>query len=133
MIKLKAFSLFFILFSTTLFSQKILKGIVVLNDNIESSLEVNIYEKTNGFLSKVRTNEQFELELFSSSAELIFVSDGFPSIKKLIDFNKNENPFLRVELKVEELSEVILSAKRREVFLLKRMDDFEKKEIYAGK
>ena len=68
MIKLKAFSLFFILFSTTLFSQKILKGIVVLNDNIESSLEVNIYEKTNGFLSKVRTNEQFELELFSSSA-----------------------------------------------------------------
>ena len=42
------------------------------------------------------------------------------------DFNKNENPFLRVELKVEELSEVILSAKRREVFLLKRMDDFEK-------
>ena len=133
MIKLKAFSLFFILFSTTLFSQKILKGIVVLNDNIESSLEVNIYEKTNGFLSKVRTNEQFELELFSSSPELIFVSDGFPSIKKLIDFNKNENPFLRVELKVEELSEVILSAKRREVFLLKRMDDFEKTEIYAGK
>jgi hypothetical protein len=68
MIKLKAFSLFFILFSTTLFSQKTLKGIVVLNDNLESSLEVNIYEKTNGFLSKVRTNEQFELELFSSSA-----------------------------------------------------------------
>ena len=131
--KLKAFSLFFMLFSTTLFSQKILKGIVVLNDNIESSLEVNIYEKTNGFLSKVRTNEQFELEIFSNNAELIFVSDGFPSIKKLIDFNKNENPFVRVELKVEELSEVILSAKRREVFLLKRMDDFEKTEIYAGK
>ena len=36
-------------------------------------------------------------------------------------------------MKIEELSEVVVNAKRKEVFLLKKMGDFEKTEIYAGK
>ncbi|MDA8948616.1 TonB-dependent receptor [Flavobacteriaceae bacterium] len=133
MMKLKVFSLLFALFTTTLFSQKLVKGMVVYTDDSESQLKIKIYEKKIGFITETKVNEIFEFELYQSNAELIFVSDGFPSVNKLIDLKAQDNPFIRIELKAEELSEVILSAKRKEVFLLKRMDDFEQTEIYAGK
>ena len=50
-----------------------------------------------------------------------------------MDFSRDGNFFLNIQMKTEELSEVVVSAKRKEVFLLKKMGDFEKTEIYAGK
>ena len=133
MMKLKGFSLVLILFSTTLFSQTKVRGIVVFNDRFESNLEVKVYESNSGFLETVPLNEPFEIEILPTTTDLIFVVDGFPSIKKTIDFETVSTSFLTIDLMVEELSEVILSAKRKEVFLLKRMEDFDNTEIYAGK
>jgi len=133
MMKLKGFSLVLILFSTTLFSQTKVRGIVVFNDRFESNLEVKVYESNSGFLETVPLNEPFEIEILPTTTDLIFVVDGFPSIKKTIDFETVSTSFLTIDLVVEELSEVILSAKRKEVFLLKRMEDFDNTEIYAGK
>ena len=133
MMKSKVFRIIFIFFSASLFSQNLVKGIVSIDNETESDFVIRVYEKTIGYITQININELFELEFNSSSVELIFVSDGFPSINRLIEFNENKNSFINVELKVEELSEVVLSAKRKEVFLLKRMDDFEQTEIYAGK
>ena len=133
MMKSKVFRIIFIFFSASLFSQNLVKGIVSINNESESDFVIKVYEKTIGYITQINTNEPFEIEFNSSSIELIFVTDGFPSINRLIDFNENKNSFINIELKVEELSEVVLSAKRKEVFLLKRMDDFEQTEIYAGK
>ena len=133
MMKLKVCSLFFVLFSTALFSQNIVKGLVVLDDESLSSSKVKVYEKTKGYITQVIINEPFQFEFYSSSIELIFVAEGFPSVNKFLNFNEQDDPFIRVELKSQQLTEIVLSAKRKEVFLLKRMEDFEQTEIYAGK
>lgn len=110
-----------------------MEGIVVLEDKTLSSQKVKVYEKTKGYIAQITTNESFKFEFYSSNIELIFVAEGFPSVKQSIDFNERVESFVRIELKVQELSEIVISAKRKEVFLLKRMEDFEQTEIYAGK
>ena len=107
--------------------------VVTLDEKFESDIEVKVYEKTSGFITRVKVNEPFELIFKASSVELIFVTEGYPSINRVIDFSKKEQSVIKIELKVEELSEVVISAKRREVFLLKRLEDFQQTEIYAGK
>tara|TARA_Y100000385_G_scaffold238014_1_gene252844 strand:- start:2263 stop:4686 length:2424 start_codon:yes stop_codon:yes gene_type:complete len=131
--KLKAFNLFFLVFTTSIFSQNSVKCLVTLEDENQSDIEVKVYEKNIGFITQAKINVPFVLDFDSSNIELIFVSDGFPSINKSVDFDNNKKTLITVEFITEQLSEVILSAKRKEVFLLKRMNDFEKTEIYAGK
>tara|TARA_Y100000389_G_C17469656_1_gene529156 strand:+ start:4296 stop:6719 length:2424 start_codon:yes stop_codon:yes gene_type:complete len=131
--KLKAFNLFFLVFTTSIFSQNSVKCLVTLEDENQSDIEVKVYEKNIGFITQAKINVPFVLDFDSSNIELIFVSDGFPSINKSVDFDNNKKTLITVEFIAEQLSEVILSAKRKEVFLLKRMNDFEKTEIYAGK
>ena len=133
MMKLKAFNLFFLIFTTSIFSQNSVKCLVTFADENRSDIEVKVYEKNIGFITQAKINVPFVLDFDSSNIELIFVSDGFPSINKPVDFDNYKKALITVEFIAEQLSEVILSAKRKEVFLLKRMDDFDKTEIYAGK
>ena len=131
--KLKVFKLTFLFISATLFSQNSVNVVVTLDEKFESDIEVKIYEKTSGFITRVKVNEPFELIFEATSVELIFVAEGYPSINRVIDLSKKEQSVIKIKLRAEELSEVVLSAKRREVFLLKRMEDFQQTEIYAGK
>jgi len=133
MMKLKAFNLFFLILTSSIFSQNSVKCLVTLGDANQSDIQVKVYEKNIGYITQAKINIPFVLDFDSSRIELIFVLDGFPSINKPVDFENNKQALITVEFIAEQLSEVILSAKRKEVFLLKRMDDFEKTEIYAGK
>ena len=133
MMKLKAFNLFFLILTSSIFSQNSVKCLVTLGDANQSDIQVKVYEKNIGYVTQAKINIPFVLDFDSSRIELIFVLDGFPSINKPVDFENNKQALITVEFIAEQLSEVILSAKRKEVFLLKRMDDFEKTEIYAGK
>ena len=131
--KLKVFKLIFLFISASLFSQNSVNVVVTLDEKSEPDIEVKVYEKTSGFITRVKVNEPFELIFEATSIELIFVAEGYPSINRMIDLSKKEQSVIKIELREEELSEVVLIAKRREVFLLKRMKDFEQTEIYAGK
>ena len=122
MMKLKVFSLFILIFTTSIFSQNSVKCIVILEDENQSDIEVKVYEKNIGYVTQAKINVPFVLDFDSSRIELIFVSDGFPSINKPVDFENNKQALITVKFIAEQLSEVILSAKRKEVFLLKRMD-----------
>ena len=131
--KLKVFKLIFLFISATLFSQNSVNVVVTLDEKSEPDIEVKVYEKTSGFITRVKVNEPFELIFDVTAIELIFVAEGYPSINRMIDLSKKEQSVIKIELREEELSEVVLIAKRREVFLLKRMEDFQQTEIYAGK
>lgn len=131
--KLKVFKLIFLFISASLFSQNSVNVVVTLDEKSEPDIEVKVYEKTSGFITRVKINEPFELIFEAASIELIFVAEGYPSINRMIDLSKKEQSVIKIELREEELSEVVLIAKRREVFLLKRMEDFQQTEIYAGK
>ena len=92
MMKLKAFNLFFLIFTTCIFSQNSVKCFVTFGDANQSDIEVKVYEKNIGFITQAKINVPFVLDFDSSRIELIFVSDGFPSMNKSVDFDNNKKP-----------------------------------------
>ena len=133
MMKSKGFNILCLFLITNLYSQTTVKGKISIDKNFGSKNEVSIYEKSKGLIFNVLPNTTFEFTTNLNKLELIFIAEGYPTVRKNIDFSRDGNFFLNIQMKIEELSEVVVSAKRKEVFLLKKMGDFEKTEIYAGK
>ena len=129
----KGYNFLFFLFLSNLYCQTIIKGVVIIDDVYNENTEINIYEKSRGIISTAVPNIPFEIEVFKDKIELIFIAEGYPIIRKTIDFLRDGNFYITVQLKAEELSEVVISSRKKEIFLLKKMNDFEKTEIYAGK
>ena len=129
----KGYNFLFFLFLSNLYCQTIIKGVVIIDDVYNENTEINIYEKSRGIISTAVPNIPFEIEVFKDKIELIFIAEGYPIVRKTIDFFRDGKFYITVQLKAEELSEVVISSRKKEIFLLKKMNDFEKTEIYAGK
>ncbi len=115
------------------FAQYRLEGIIMLEGENKFKSSIKIYDKTAGFVNEVYEGEIFILENRVQKITYIFVAEGYSIIEKEIDLSTGDKFKLFLPKQVEELNEVILSAKKKEVFALKRMRDYEKTAIYAGK
>ena len=115
------------------FAQYRLEGIIMLEGENKLKSSIKIYDKTAGFFNEVYEGEIFILENRIQKITYIFVAEGYSIIEKEIDLSTGDKFKLFLPKQVEELNEVILSAKKKEVFALKRMRDYEKTAIYAGK
>ena len=131
--KYTVYSFLFFTISTIGFAQYRLECSINLEgeNNLKSSIK--IYDKAIGFVNEVYEGEIFILENRVQKNTYIFIAEGYSVVEKEIDLS-NVNKFnLILPRQVEELNEVILSARKKEVFALKRMRDFENTAIYAGK
>ena len=131
--KYTVYSLLFFTISTIGFAQYRLECSINLEgeNNLKSSIK--IYDKTIGFVNEVYEGEIFILENRVQKNTYIFIAEGYSVVEKEIDLSEVNKFNLVLPRQVEELNEVILSAKKKEVFALKRMRDFENTAIYAGK
>ena len=131
--KYTVYSFFFFTISTIGFAQYRLECSINLEgeNNLKSSIK--IYDKAIGFVNEVYEGEIFILENRAQKNTYIFIAEGYSVIEKEIDLSKVNKFNLVLPRQVEELNEVILSAKKKELFALKRMRDFENTAIYAGK
>ena len=129
----KGYNFLFFFLISNLYCQTIIEGVVIIDNLYDENTEINIYEKSRGIISTAEPNIPFEIEVFKDKIELIFIAEGYPIVRKKIDFLRDGNLYITVQLKAEELSEVVISSRKKEIFLLKKMNDFEKTEIYAGK
>ena len=129
----KGYNFLFFFLLSNLYCQTIIEGVVIIDNLYDENTEINIYEKSRGIISTAEPNIPFEIEVFKDKIELIFIAEGYPIVRKKIDFLRDGNFYITVQLKAEELSEVVISSRKKEIFLLKKMNDFEKTEIYAGK
>ena len=131
--KYTVYSLLFFTISTIGFAQYRLECSINLEgeNNLKSSIK--IYDKAIGFVNEVYEGEIFILENRAQKNTYIFIAEGYSVVEKEIDLSKVNKFNLVLPRQVEELNEVILSAKKKEVFALKRMRDFENTAIYAGK
>ena len=131
--KYTVYSFFFFTISTIGFAQYRLECSINLEgeNNLKSSIK--IYDKAIGFVNEVYEGEIFILENRVQKNTYIFIAEGYSVVEKEIDLSKVNKFNLVLPRQVEELNEVILSAKKKEVFALKRMRDFENTAIYAGK
>jgi Fe(3+) dicitrate transport protein len=131
--KYTVYSFLFFTISTIGFAQYRLECSINLEgeNNLKSSIK--IYDKTIGFVNEVYEGEIFILENRVQKNTYIFIAEGYYVVEKEIDLSKINKFNLVLPRQVEELNEVILSARKKEVFALKRMRDFENTAIYAGK
>ena len=131
--KYTVYSFLFFTISTIGFAQYRLECSINLEgeNNLKSSIK--IYDKTIGFVNEVYEGEIFILENRVQKNTYIFIAEGYSVVEKEIDLSEVNKFNLVLPRQVEELNEVILSAKKKEVFALKRMRDFENTAIYAGK
>ena len=131
--KYTVYSLLFFTISTIGFAQYRLECSINLEgeNNLKSSIK--IYDKATGFVNEVYEGEIFILENRVQKNTYIFIAEGYSVVEKEIDLSEVNKFNLVLPMQVEELNEVILSAKKKEVFALKRMRDFENTAIYAGK
>ena len=102
-------------------------------DNVLETKFADVFDRDQGFIKKVPVGEEFLLEVEKETTSLVFLAEGFEIFEKQLDISRDKEVSIMLKPLVEDLSEVVISAKKREVFQLSRLKDFEKTAIYAGK
>ena len=131
--KYTVYSICLLLFCSYSFAQFKVEGRIQLDDPSIQDASIKIYDKSSGRIGEIKQGEIFRFESPTQTRDYVFVAEGYAYLEKTIDFNTNDTLEIRIPSQIESLNEVVLSAKRKEVFALKRMQDFDKTAIYAGK
>ncbi|MEM7087850.1 MAG: TonB-dependent receptor [Bacteroidota bacterium] len=131
--KLKAFSILFLLISSTTFAQYSVSGVITNVDNVPLS-DIEIYIEELGKSSITNTLGEYQFDLVpSGSYELVAFGFNYELNQQTITVQ--EDLVLRVTLDPlsEQLSEVIISQRRERIFALRSLKKVEGTAIYAGK
>jgi len=131
--KYTACSYLLFLFWTSSFSQYQIKSNIKLEGDNMFNSSIKIYNKARGFVNEVKEGETFFLESNIPLTTYIFIAEGYDILEKKVDFTLENALTLVLSQQLEKLNDVVLSAKKKEIFALKRMRDYEKTVIYAGK
>nr|WP_317039401.1 TonB-dependent receptor [Zhouia amylolytica] len=137
MMKLKVCSFLLCAFvSGFMYSQSTIKGVVTDAEKGTVIPFVEVYNKTIEKLVSTNENGVYEFTgLGAGSYELIFFSYEYNTVQRRVSVSSDE--VLTLDLALSplsvELTEVVLSQKRKELFALKRLKDIEETAIYAGK
>ena len=81
MMRSRGFNILCFFLITNLYSQTTVKGKISINENFGSKNEVSIYEKNQGLIFKVLPNTPFEFTTNLNKLELIFIADGYPTLR----------------------------------------------------
>ncbi|MCQ0110138.1 Fe(3+) dicitrate transport protein [Zhouia amylolytica] len=119
-----------------MYSQSTIKGVVTDAEKGTVIPFVEVYNKTIEKLVSTNENGVYEFTgLGAGSYELIFFSYEYNTVQRRVSVSSDE--VLTLDLALSplsvELTEVVLSQKRKELFALKRLKDIEETAIYAGK
>ena len=94
---------------------------------------IQIFDTTSGKETTSDANGYFQLENLKSGVHtIVFYNDDYAWLEKTYVINADKIVTEKVE-KYNSLSEVVIQAKRRAIFDLKRAKDVEGTTIYAGK
>ncbi|WP_203257290.1 TonB-dependent receptor domain-containing protein [Hyunsoonleella ulvae] len=131
---LKAYKLLTaLILSVSLYAQHTVTGIVTFSKTGTPIADVSVYDKTSGLLTTTNSSGEFAFETSKETLILVFFSSEY-EIKEVEVVTKDAQT-LKVVLEdlTTELSEVIINARNKRVFELKRLNDVEETAIYAGK
>ena len=115
-------------------SQNTLEVIINTPDEGFENETVEIYLKNSGFIGVVPIGEVYKFNLKNNnSTSIIIISMYHPLIEKDIDPKKDFKISILLPSRVQNLSEVIINARKKRVFELRRLKDFEGTYVFAGK
>ena len=127
------YSLFFLFISFNSYAQYSVECIIKVEQSNDAKTFIKIYSKEKGYITEVEGGVKVTLKSINPKSTFIFISNDYSSIEKEIDFTDKSIINIYIPRRLEKLNEIILNAKKKDVFALKRMKDFEKTAIYAGK
>ncbi|WP_299122870.1 TonB-dependent receptor [uncultured Tenacibaculum sp.] len=135
-LKLKDYSIVFVLLLSiqSIVAQYTISG-KVSDEKGNPIADVEIFNASGGTLGKTDTDGKYETkQLKPGSYKVVYFSYNFEIKEKLIVLS-NKNVIANISLLRldEELSEVVITQRRRRVFGLKRLKEVEGTAIYAGK
>ena len=135
--KLRASKILLIIFlinTPVVSSQNTLEVIINTPDEGFENETVEIYLKNSGFMGVVPIGEVYKFNLKNNNpTSIIIISMYHPLIEKDIDPKKDFKISILLPSRVQNLSEVIINARKKRVFELRRLKDFEGTYIFAGK
>ena len=127
--KLKAFKILLITFlinTSVVSSQNILEVLINTPDKDFENETVEIYNKNTGFMGVVKIGKVYEFNLKNSNpTSIIVISMNYPLIEKDIDPQKDLKISILLPSRVQNLSEVVIIARKKRIFQLRRLKDFE--------
>ena len=116
--RLKVFSILFILSLNSLFSQEKISG-VILSDSTDLPLEnVTIFNSDTNEISYSDLNGNFSMIIKNIDSEINFFLEGFNLLTKLYSpvTEDLKNIEIRLIPKIEELNEVVVRANLKKIF-----------------
>ena len=130
--KLIVYNIISLIFISQTLAQSRVSGFVY--DEVSGSPieNVAIFDNYNDKTFYSDLNGYFDFNVNKNSVEIIFYSEGYTVLSKLIE-SDSENLIIKLPSKVEELNEVVVRANRKKIFQIKRMKDYEGTYVYAGK
>ncbi|MEK9612687.1 MAG: TonB-dependent receptor [Flavobacteriaceae bacterium] len=131
--KLKVFSLLLIVVPILSFGQNVLKGRMIVSDSLYEKESVEVYEKGGGYLQSFELGSSFELAFEVQEVTLFFVATSYPIVEKTFFLDGVTEDFVEFPSRIQNLSEIVIQAQKREQFELTRLEDYIGTSIYAGK
>ncbi|MBL29905.1 MAG: TonB-dependent receptor [Flavobacteriaceae bacterium] len=115
------------------YSQNIIKIKVLTIDNEFIDDPVEVYSKETGYITTINIGEFSEINVDDNPLSLIFISINHPVIEKAINPISTDEIIVELPSRTQNLSEVVVNARKKRVFELRRLKDFEGTSIYSGK
>lgn len=131
---LKAFKLIIaLIFSVSLYAQHTVNGVVIFSKTNQPISDVSVYDKSSGFLTTTDALGKFSFQTSKETITLVFFSSEFEILEVEVITKDAQNLEIKLDDLTTELSEVIINARNRRIFELKRLNDVEETSIFAGK
>ena len=112
----------------------ILSGTIVDAATGKPLAGAEVYNRTSNFLTSTNSQGRFEMRnLEVGEYTIIVVSPEYETRKKAIQLMKDTSVVISMKKFERELSEVVISRKREEIFALNRLRPVEDMGVYAGK
>ncbi|MFS4482626.1 TonB-dependent receptor domain-containing protein [Hyunsoonleella sp. 2307UL5-6] len=122
-----------LLVSVSLYAQNTVKGVVLFAKTNTPIANIEVYDKSSGLLTTTDSVGNFQFETSKETISLLFFSSEYEIKEIEISTTNSKSLKIILESSTTELSEVVINARKRRVFELKRLRDVEETAIYAGK
>ncbi|GAB4252494.1 MAG: TonB-dependent receptor [Ekhidna sp.] len=123
-----------ILLANTVLGQFTLSGTIVDAESGEPITNAEVYDRNSSQLTNTDQKGYFELtNLKQGKHQIVVMSLEYQTLEQELDLSDNKQITIPMEEFRQELSEVVISRRREEIFALNRLQPVEGTAIYAGK
>tara|TARA_Y100000996_G_scaffold82862_1_gene56936 strand:+ start:1314 stop:3749 length:2436 start_codon:yes stop_codon:yes gene_type:complete len=135
--KSRVFKIIFLIFLfnlDTVHCQYSVKITINSADNEFINEPIEIYTEESGLIKTAILGEPFEIITENNyPLKLILISINYPVVEKVIDSSSTREIIITLPSRTQKLTEVVVNARKKRVFELRRLKDFEGTSIYSGK